>query len=752
MFVILIAVYTAQELSVDAFQQKGDRIYILASEQSPGSAWKLGARLEERYPEIEKVCTVISSMKDETLGIGDRKVKADMTFVESTFFDVFSFELVNGNRQQVIAASNQAVISESFARKAFPGTDPVGQMIQLYDTLYVTVSGVMKDIRHSAIPYGDILLRIENIWIYNPTLASETYDNYPGAVLFLLERERADLRAKEADMLAYLKEEAWPFRSGLYQKLLLTPLREIYFSSLYPQQRGKFKSKHLNFGDRSFVNILMWAGILILLFAVINYINLTVAQAGFRAREMAMRRLLGSSRGELFVRLMTESTLLCLLSFAAGVTLVFVSAPYAGQLVERTLDLSAAITPLSVVTVAGLILLLGIVSGLLPAAVISNARAMEVVRGSFRRRTKMVLSRGFITFQNAVTIAMVATSITMIAQVRYLVSAPLGYHTENLIDISSFAGEGKDTRLLLAEELKRLPAVKRTGFSAGTPFSGTNNYTMKQNNKNISFQSFICDPSFFDMIGWQKLRDNQVSGEAWYLNERALLELEIGEDAPTFLFYGQARPVAGILCDFQLHNITSPPSPVMVQVKQLEEFRPWELWNLLVEVEGNPATAYRAVKEVYERIIGLPFDGEFIDQQVAASFDAERRTSRLMTLFTFVAVLISLLGLLAMSTYFVRLRAKEIAIRKVFGSTNPEVLRRLVTTFLSYVLIAFVVAAPVTWYLMRQWLSGYSYRIALSPWIFVAAGLFCLLVSFATVFFQSYVAANANPVNNIKSE
>jgi putative ABC transport system permease protein len=190
----------------------------------------------------------------------------------------------------------------------------------------------------------------------------------------------------------------------------------------------------------------------------------------------------------------------------------------------------------------------------------------------------------------------------------------------------------------------------------------------------------------------------------------------------------------------------------MVQIRKPEELEWWQLRNLTVEVEGHPGTAYRALKEVYERISGNEFSGEFIDSQVAASFDAERRTSRLMTLFTAVAILISLLGLLAMSTYFIRLRAKEIAIRKVFGSTNPEVLRRLVKTFLSYVLVAFVVATPVTWLLMQRWLSGYSYRISLSPWIFVAAGLFCLLVSFVTVFFQSYAAANANPVNNIKSE
>jgi putative ABC transport system permease protein len=753
MFVILIAVYTVQELSVDAFHGKADRIYLLGSENHPGAAWKLGGRLKDRYPEIENACATTSMYKKFPVEIADRRVNADLTFADSTFFDFFSFELVNGDRQRALTVQNEAVISESFARRAFPHADPVGQTLRMYDSLQLTVVGVMKDFRRSTVPYTDILLRFENLsYLDASSLTSDTYAGYGGVALFLMARGNADLRARTADILEWFKKEVWIYRDGHIKQVRLIPLREMYFSEQDPINKGAYNGYILNFGDRSFVNILMWVGILILLFAVINYINLTMAQAGFRAKEMATRRLLGSNRAELFVRLMMESTLLCAASFAAGLAMAFVAAPYAGQLVERSLDLAGAVTPGSVAVAAGVILLLGAVSGLLPAAVISNAKPVEIVRGSLRRKTKMTFSKIFITFQNAITIALIAASITMIAQVNHLIGAPLGYRTENLISIEFSGSQDRETKLLLAEELGRLPAVKRTGFSAGTPFNRGSNSTMRQDDRNISFQRFACDETFFDMIGWEKLRDNRVSGDAYYLNERALKELELGEDAPEFLFHGEAKPVAGVIRDFQLHNITAPPTPVMVQVRKLEALEGWQLWNLTVEVEGHPAAALREVKEVYERIMQSEFDGEFIDRQVAASFDAERRTSRLLTLFTAVAVLISLLGLLAMSTYFIRLRAKEIAIRKVFGSTTPEVLRRLVTTFLSYVLIAFVVAAPVTWYLMYRWLSGFPVRISLGPWIFLAAGLFCLLVSFVTVFFQSYAAAGANPVNTIKAE
>jgi putative ABC transport system permease protein len=755
MFVILIAVYTAQELSVDAFQEKKDRIYVLASETGPGSAYRLGARMEERYPEIEKTCATISTEKKRPVTIGDRKVRADLMFTEHAFFDIFSFELIDGDRRQTLVARNEAVVSESFARRVFPDINPIGQTIQLYDSLYVTVNGVMKDIRQSAVPYADILLQIENVSHFNTSLSSKTYDNYGSAILYLLEKEGADLRSKEADILAWLKELVWIYNRGHLQEALLTPLSEIYFSDRYPMFRGGYNGYLVNFGDRSLVNVLMWVGILILLFAVINYVNLSMAQAGFRAKEMAARRLLGSDRGELFVRLMMESTLLCLISFAVGLTLAFAFAPQAGNLVERTLVIGGGITPLSGLVAVGFILLLGAVSGILPAIVISNAKPIEVVRGSLQRKTKMVFSKCFITFQHVVTIVMIATSVTMIVQVEYLTKAPLGYHTENLIDISLMnGGVDGNAALLLARELEQLPQVKRTGFSAGTPFNRGNNHTMQVDGKNISFQAFICDEAFFDMIGWQKLRENHPSGEAYYLNERALLELELKEDAPTFSYFRENMPIAGILRDFQLANITTPASPVVVRVKKTDEMRAWERWNLVVEVEGDAGAAYRAVKEVYERVTRSEFDGKFIDQQVAASFDAERRTSRLMTLFTAIAILISLLGLVAMSTYFIRLRTKEVAIRKVFGSTSFEALRRLEKAFLSYVLIAFVIAAPITWYLTQRWLAGYSYRISsgLNLWIVVGAGIFCLLVSSVTVFFQSYGAANANPMKGIGGE
>lgn len=271
----------------------------------------------------------------------------------------------------------------------------------------------------------------------------------------------------------------------------------------------------------------------------------------------------------------------------------------------------------------------------------------------------------------------------------------------------------------------------------------------KEKNKNISFQSIVSDQTFFDMLGLEIIRDNNRGTDGWYLSEQAIRELEIGEDAETFPFYDQQTPIAGILKDFHLYNITRKQDPIIYQIKKLEAIFPW---NLIVEVQGDPFVAYNEIKEVYEKLSGLEFTGKYFDQQIQESFEAQKRTSKIVSIFAIIAIVISLLGLVAMSTYFILQRSREIAVRKVFGSSSLQILKRLVFTFLNYVLIAFVIATPIIWYAMNKWLSDYDYRIELTPLIFIAAGLFCLLISFVAVVVQSYYAANGNPVKRLKAE
>ncbi|MDR2806229.1 MAG: ABC transporter permease [Dysgonamonadaceae bacterium] len=225
MFVILIAVYTVQELSTDRFQKNAERIYILGSEEELGGAFRIADRIRDRYPEIEKVCPVIPYDEKKSAYIGENKLKVErLLFVDTTFFSLFSFKLHGADPGQVLSAKNYAVVSKSFARKAFGDANPLGQTINLGDSILVTVNGVMDDIKNSVIPYCDIVVRIDNIKYFNSSMDSQTFDNAGGAYLFVQEKAGTDLTAKVGDMESYFKEIFWIYQRGICHSVTFTPL------------------------------------------------------------------------------------------------------------------------------------------------------------------------------------------------------------------------------------------------------------------------------------------------------------------------------------------------------------------------------------------------------------------------------------------------------------------------------------------------------------------------------------------------
>lgn len=745
MFVILIAVYTSQELSVDKFHANKDRILLLTGDDGPATALPIAYFLKERYPEIEKVCPVISTnIPLQVITWNDKKISSKTMLVDSCFFNFFSFPLLEGDPGRVLEDKNSVVVSRSFANKMFGTENPVGQSIMIGESLSFMVSGIMDDIKNSAVPYADVLFRVERANEYNKYIHMDNPMNAGSTSAFLMMSPGADLREKTDDVLSFLKERFWIYHLGQRNKVGFEPLEDIYFSGI--DMQGMLKS-----GNKRFVIVLMSVGILILIFAIFNYINLTVAQAGQRAKEMATRRLLGSSRKELFLRLMLESTLLTVVSFAIGWLLAYAAAPSVNNLLQPNtpIDLGATFTLTWSIAGIALILLIGVLAGFLPSLLISSVKPIEVVRGSFRRQTKMVFSKVFITFQNAITIAMIAAAIVMIMQSYHLIHAPLGYNTKSILEISNNFGNPSNCNAAI-DEFGRQSFVKRIGLTDGMPLSGSNGISADYEGKNMLFRDMKMDSTAFSMLGIEIVRDNKLAEKGIWLTEGAMRAMELPMEAPVFRMGKEAISIAGVLRDFHIGNVTNQTTPTMIRMVNRNELGPW---SILVEVEGDPYTAHTKLEEIFKKASGgFDFNATYLDKQVQDSFDAEVRTTKIVSLFAAIAILISMLGLLAMSTYFIQQRSQEVAVRKVFGSENQQVLYRLVGSFLTYVGLAFVIATPVIWYFMKQWLSDYSYRISLNPLIFITAGVFCLFISFITVFFQSYRAANANPVESIANK
>ena len=758
MFVILIADYTLRQLTCDDYHAKADRIYVIGNEERITSGYYLQKYLRDRYPEIESTCAVAVSGQStdatQPVEVGLQKYSATILFADTTFFRIFDYQLLDGDREQVLASRDNVVLSESFARKVFGTFNPMGQVIRFPDEekSYV-VSGVVRDIDRSVIPNMDIIMRAERLCDINS--ANDEHMSNSGAVTtFILARPGADLTAKIPDMLDYFKEIYWIYKGNVYQHVTLTPLRDVYFLS--QNNDGGF-----NYGSWPFVMILFGVGAVILLFAVINYVNLTAAQTGFRAKEMATRRLLGATKGEVVLKLILESTLMCCTAFAVAFLLAEAAEPYAARLLGAKIDISAAATPERIAWYALFLLALGFVSGIVPATLVARYKPVDVMRGSLRHRTKQVYSKVLIVIQNAITVAMLATSLTVYAQTRHLIDAPLGYDTKDILMLRHDIFDGYDQMRRLRDELCSEPSVEAVAFSNATPLTKGSNWTMQYDGgRMISFEYFVADSVFFRILGLELLRDNHTEG--WGFNQYAFKQMDIPEDTPGVRLANIEDPVsvAGIYRDFRFGSVLEKPTAMILwNIGDFDRF-----WNgkklsaprfpgyMLVKTRGDHDEAYATIRSIFERINDDGFfEGRYFEQQIADFFADEQRTLRIVGIFTLAAILISALGLLAMSTYYMQQKQQETAVRKVFGATRREMLRRLVGNFMAQVAVAFLIAVPVAWYALDRWLQDYSVRIRLGAWIFLAAGAFAATVALATVFWQSSRAAAANPVDALKN-
>ena len=753
-FVIIIGLYTWQEFYINRQHSKAKRIYNIGLNMDDGT-WRTAnchhavlRYLRSRYPEIEQTCGFTA---------GSLKLKDNGNFVnlyvleaDSTFFSMFDFPLLQGNRTNCLKQKGNIVLTESAARRLFGNTAVIGRTLTTAENNHFRVTGVVKDFDNTFID-KDIQGVIDFSYTINMANMDENFPhmvNITGAASFVQVREGCDFAAKQKDVDAYFQtfwEDHHP---------IITRLDKLYFSGL--------DAFLMQMGNLTLVKILLAVGIAILLFSIMNYVNLTVAQSGYRAREMATRRLFGCTKGTVGVNMFTESLVMCVISLLIAVAMVHVCAPYAGQLLDTKLDLSLLASPLTVGIMTAFILLVSLASGVLPATILSRVKPIEVVRGTFRKHTKMIFSRVFITVQNIITITMLACAMIMSMQMLHLTKAPLGFNTENIICIEYPDNYSSQNSGEFEDRLRSLPFVKAVAPSCGTPATGGNNNTVTFDGekREWSFQFISGTPEMMKIYGLTLKNDLHAKGDSIvYLNDMAMKALQM---KPTDrhlssryeqIRYGYFRKNAefgGVLNELRIRNILEEQHPLLVQACNNIQ----NPWNLSILVSGDPVEAYAKIKDVYKEVFHEDIDessSPFVDKYVQERFKQELRTTKIVSLFAFIAIIISLLGLVAMSTYFIQQRAREIAVRKVFGSTGNQIRLRLIRTFMLYVGIAFIIAVPIVVHFMSKWIEQYSYRIIWWPWI-VAAGAIVMLISLAAVAVQSWMASNENPVKNIRQE
>ena len=739
MFVILLVTYTRQEYAVDQFHSNKERIFRLCDETDACFAPLIGRDLKARYPEIETYVRLFET--DEVATTGERHLKAKILLSDPDFFRMFSFRLAEGDTAQVLRSKNGALLSESFARNLFPEGDYLDKTVTIKGES-VPVTGILRPFGNSQFVTPDVMLSFEEwaplVYGWDGVLKrGYASASFP---LYLMLKPHADLSAKMPDMLSHLKTYYWPYKDDHARELTIIPLTEVYLSN------PLYASEQIRIGSKTLINTFFSVAMLILLFAVINYINLSTAQSESRAREMAVRRLLGCSRKALFTRLIVESVLLCILSLLIALLLAGIAEPIFNRILQTHISVSNLFSASNLGIGVVAIILLGLLTGVIPASVITRARPIDVVRGSFRHKTKMVYNKILIGFQYLITIVLLGCTLTMSRQIDMMLHADLGFDTANKLYLSiPDLNPGQSAGL--KNQLLQIAGVENVALVRGVPMLGSNNTSDTWHDQPISIQRFEGDSSYLKIMGFRILRDNRTDDrKAIWLNETAMQAMELPDSASYCEYY--KCPIAGIVQDFRYRDLTHPAEPCIIEHMQ-DNYWPWACIIQLTNLD-SPVTL-RTIERVYREYTGgMPCEYKTYDEVMHQQYAAQQRMSDILFGFTLVAILISALGILAMATYFIRQRSMEIAVRKVFGSTNREVLQRLVLHFVRYVLAAFVIAVPVIWYLMHDWLSQYVLRIPLSWTIFALAGLTALAIAVATVFGQSWRAANSNPVDAIK--
>lgn len=756
MFVVLIGCYTWQEWHIDKQHTKADRMFYVGlemdGEKSMGVHWYLQTLLKDKFPEIESSTAIFRNSR--SLRYDDKQIQTNCFFVDSTFYDIFDFKLIQGDPKRVLSDPSNIVVTPEYARKVWGDEDPMGKSIVFNeDEEPLVVAGVMEPMKNTALmTYDkhpiDMLINFSMMKYVNSSMVSKKMQNATGSDLLLLAKEGHDLTKRAKEYEEAVKPHFWILQLPEDNiRLEIYPFKGSYFSDV--------KSDHMNSGNIKLIRLLFGIGLVILLFAIMNYINLTVALAGKRAKEMATRRLLGDSRMGIMWRLIGESTILCVASMLIGILLAFLMQPYASSLLKTPIDITSCINLTTISFLIVVLLIMSLASGIIPAVLLSSMKPIEAVKGAFRRKSNMIFGKVFIVVQNVATITMIACAITMYMQVKHLIEAPLGYDPENVIVLPyQFTPDHSSDGKHFKDELLKLSCVDKVSFSCGHPHSRGNNNTVSYEGRTISFQIFVCDTTFMDLLGLKLKRDNHIASQVkHYLNDRSLNELGLKEDADSYPDYDRKVPIAGIVDDFMIGNILTDQHPVIVGTAiPFENFTPW---NVLIKIHGDKEEALRQVRGVFEDIYtsnlsDSVFEMPFLTQQIEDDFDAEHRLSVILTWFALIAIMISMLGLMAMSTYYVRQRAQDIAVHKVMGGTSMEVLTKLVRTFMAYVLVAAVISIPVIYYVMNDWLSQFSYRISVYWWIYVVSALLAVTICFLSVVTQCSRAANTNPINSLK--
>ena len=734
-FVIIIGSYVWQQFAVTRENPYRESIYVPGLPNYPSLTYAFPDVITE-IPEIEVVsryCAVAPTYgKNEVLWGGA---------VDRQFFDLFpNYRFVEGS-PDVLSSPSNIIVTESFARKKDLS---LGDRLDLNGEEY-TVAAIVEDSHGTVMKVDEAFLPVENYKDY-----WQPFDNFGSTICFIKVLPGTD-RQTLYDKLEAVCKKVYPEMYGhaFFDHLELSRYDELFF---------KDTGNQFLHGDLKTIRTLLLVGLLLLLSAIFNYVNLSVALTGKRAKEMAVRQLIGALKRRVVGKYIAESILFTAICFAAGLLLAEAFSPMMNRLLSNPdIPIRVAWSPGYLLAYVGIVIVVGAICGVVPAVMAGKYNPLEVMKGDYRRKSKMVFSKVFIVLQNALAVILIALAITMEAQMRKTQSRPMHIDIKDKFSLSFITREDQTP---LKDALERLPFVKRVGRCSGTPGIGTGGqYSKTRDGQDIMYRLYSMDSTAFQMFDFEILKDYNAPlfNSVWF-SDASFAATGFDDDYHDITTLSQRNSscanLAGVFKAFPINNANMGEEEYAV----VSVVRPEDIWvgSYLIETTGDRKEAYSKIMETYEEyakdrevILNYP---SWIDETIAEAWKPARNNMRLVEIFMLLSIIISLLGLLAMSTYYADEKSRDIAVRKVFGGTVDTEAWRTIRDYMVLVGIACVIGIPIAVYAAQEYLKDFIYRLEGYWWIFVAAVVVTLGISLLSVLWQTLKAAKTNPAVELKKE
>jgi len=758
--VLLIYLWVNDELSVDKFHQKDTRLYqimttvkenngLLTIVDTPGP---LAQTLSEDMPEVEFAAPLAPSnwrgFDRFILTVEKQNIKAKGEYAGKDYFNIFSYQLLQGDVNQVLSDKHSIAISEEVALKLFNRTDDViGKTITVNHEKEYVVSGIFDKVPAASSTQFDFVLPFEAYL----DIASQykTWNNF-GTHTFVVLREGTDIEKFNAKIKNFFQAKLGGDENS--PKLLAVRYSDTYL-------HGNFENGVQTGGRITYVNLFSAIGLFILIIACINFMNLSTAKATVRVKEIGVKKTLGADRKRLAIQFIGESIVMTLLSLLVAIILVNVSLPQFSLITGK--ELSFVLDSMLVVVLVGITLVTGLLAGSYPAIYLSGFNPVTVLKGTLKSSFgELWVRKGLVSFQFTLSIILIVSVLVIYKQIRFVQSANLGYEKDNVIyfDVEGRVKENTETFL---SEIKNIPGVQNattsTSDMTGHSWSVGLHWKGKTTEDRLGAELIAVNPDFLETLKLEMKEGRFFSREFGndttrvVINESAASIMGLKNPIGNYIEGNGNLEIIGVVKDFHLESLHEQVKPQLFLLHR-RYFAAPSLVMIRIEAGREEETLERlnAFYKTYNP--GFPLDYTFLDDDYQALYAAEQRVSTLSKYFAGLAILISCLGLFGLAAFTAQRRIKEIGIRKILGSSNFGIVRLLSGEFTKIVFIAIIIALPLSYYIVQKWLESFAYKIDLEWWFFVGSGSIALLIALLTIALQTIRAAQVNPTECLKQD